>query len=66
MLIPDSTGNYIFKLNNRNNRIRCVICPKLTIKTLERRHWGRSVVFFVNFGHISQFVLVFLLIALSI
>ena len=44
--------NYIFKLNNRNTRTRCEICSKLTIKTLERRHWPRSGVFFVNFEHI--------------
>ena len=25
-------GNYIFKVNNRNIRIRCEICSKLTIK----------------------------------
>ena len=34
--IPD--GNYMFKFNNRNNRKRCGICSKLTIKTPERRH----------------------------
>ena len=31
-------GNYIFKVNNRNTRIRCEICSKLTIKTPERRY----------------------------
>ena len=30
-------GNYMFKVNNRNTRTRCVICSKLTIKTPERR-----------------------------
>ena len=44
--------NYIFKFNNRNTRTRCEICSKLTIKTLERRHWPRSGVFFVNLEHI--------------
>ena len=28
---------YLFKVNNRNNRKRCNICSKLTIKTAERR-----------------------------
>ena len=28
---------YMFKVNNRNNRTRCEICSKLTIKTPERR-----------------------------
>ena len=26
-------GNYMFKVNNKNTRARCVICSKLTIKT---------------------------------
>ena len=30
-------GNCMFKVNNRNTRTRCEICPKLTIKTPERR-----------------------------
>ena len=30
-------GIYLLKINNRNNRTRCEICAKLTIKTLERR-----------------------------
>ena len=38
---------------------------KLTVKTLERRHWRRSGVFIVNFEHISHLVLVFLLLTLS-
>ena len=32
------TGNYMFKVNNRNPRTRCEICSKLTIKIPERRH----------------------------
>ena len=35
---PDSaipTGNFMFKVNNRNTRIRCEICSGLTIETLE-------------------------------
>ena len=42
---PD--GNYMFKVNNRNTRARCEICPELLI-------------FIVNFEHILQLVLVFL------
>ena len=58
-------GNYMFKVNNTNSRTRCEICSKLTIKTPERRHWHRSGVFIVNFEHILQLVLVFLLLTLS-
>ena len=29
-------GDYMFKVKNRNNRTRCEICSKLTIKTPER------------------------------
>ena len=28
---------YLFKVNNRNTRRRCEVCPKLTIKTPEER-----------------------------
>ena len=55
-------GNCMFKVNNTNTRTGCEICPKLTIKTPERRHWRRSGVFIANFGHISHLVLVFLLL----
>ena len=44
-----SAGKYMFKVNNRNTRIRCEI-----------RHWRRSGVFIVNFEHISHLVLGFL------
>ena len=44
----------MFKVNNKNTRIRCEICSKLTTKTPERCQWGRSGVFIVNFEHISQ------------
>ena len=30
-------GIYLLKVNNRNTGIRCEICPKLTIRTPERR-----------------------------
>ena len=58
-------GIYLLKVNNRNTRVRCGICSKLIIKTPERRHWYRSGVFIVNFEHISQLVLVFLLLTLN-
>ena len=47
---------YLFKVNNRSTRKRCEICSKLTI------FWHRSVVFLVNFDHISRFFSVFLLL----
>ena len=50
---------------NKNKRKRCEICSKLITKTPERRHWRRSIVFIVNFEHISHLVLMFLLLALS-
>ena len=59
---PVPVGIYMFKVNNRNTRTRCEIYSKLTIKTAE--HWRRSGVFLVNFEHISQLVLVFLLLNL--
>ena len=40
-------------------------CSELTIKTSEQRHWRRFGVFIVNFEHISQFLLVFLLLTWS-
>ena len=58
-------GNYMFKVNNRNSKIGCEICSRLTIKTPERHHCGRSGVFIVNFDHISHLFVVFLLISFS-
>ena len=49
---------YLFRVNNINNRKRCKICSKLTLKTQERHHWRRSGVF-VNFKHISHLSSVF-------
>ena len=37
----------------------------MTIKTPERRQWGRSGVFVVNFEHISDPYQVFLLLTLN-
>ena len=59
------SGNHLFKANKRNSRTRFGICSKLTIKSPERRYWHRSDVFIVNFEHISNLVLVFLLLALN-
>ena len=53
------TGIYLFKTNNGNTRSMCEICSKGTIRTLEWRHWRRSVVFIVYFWQISHIMLVF-------
>ena len=45
-------GIYVLKVNNKNTRIRCEICSKLTIKINERCQWRCSGVFFVNFEHV--------------
>ena len=55
-------GIYLLKVNNRNTRTKCEICWKLTIKAPERR---RSGAFIVSFEHISQLVVVFLLLILN-
>ena len=47
-------GIYLLKVSNRNTRIKCEICSKLTIKTPERPHWHRSDVFIANFEHVSH------------
>ena len=60
-----SAGIYMLKFNNRNTKTRREICSKLTRKIPERRHWRRSVIFIVNFEHISHLVLVFLLLTLN-
>ena len=60
-VIPLPVGIYLLKVKYGNTRTRCV-CSKLTIKTPERCQWCRSVVFIVNFEHISHLVLVFLLL----
>ena len=50
--MSNPTKIYLFKENNRNTRKIGDICSKPTIKTLERRHWCRSVVFIFDFEHI--------------
>ena len=55
------TGNYVFKVNNRNTRTRYELYSKLTIKTPKRRQWHRSGVFINIFEHIPHLVIVFIL-----
>ena len=38
---------------------------KINIKRPEQRHWRRFAIFIVNFEHISDLVLVFLLLTLN-
>ena len=45
--------------STKETQEKCEICPKLTTKTLQKRHWRRSDVFIANFGQISQNVLGF-------
>ena len=54
---------HMFQVNNRNTRTRCEICSKSTIKTPEDSR--DSSVFIVNFDHILNLALVFLLLTLS-
>ena len=58
-------GIYLLKVSNKINRTRCDICSKLTIKTPERSQCRCSGVFIVNFEHISQLVVVYLLLTLN-
>ena len=60
-IIPSS--NHFFKDNNAQTRAIWEIWSKLTIKTLERHHWGQSDVFIVNFEQILHLpVLLFLIL----
>ena len=63
--IANLANIYLFKVTNKNNRKRCEIYSKLTIKTPERRQRRYSGVFMVNFEYISQLFLVFLLVTLN-
>ena len=47
----DPANIYLFKVNSRNTRKRCEICPKSTINTVE----SYSGVFIANFEHSSHF-----------
>ena len=49
------TNIYLFIINNSNARKRCEICPKLTIKLLQRC----STPFIVNFEHVSYLFTLF-------
>ena len=49
-----TSRRYLFKVNNRNTRTMREIGSKLTIKTTERCHWRRSVVFIANFEQVSH------------
>ena len=53
---------YLFKVNQRDTRKKCVICSKLTIKTPERRYGRLSAVFIVNFEHILYLLILLLLL----
>ena len=64
-LFGKPANNYLFKFNKKNTRSWCEICSKLTMKTQERHQRCRSGVFIVNFEHISQLFLVFLLLTLK-
>ena len=50
---------HLLKVYNKNARIKCEICSKLTIQTPEQCKWCHSDVFIVNFEHISHLTLVF-------
>ena len=58
--VTNLVGIHLFKVNNRNTRMKCETCSKLTIKTPERRHWC-----LVNFEQISHIVLGFPLFPLD-
>ena len=62
--ITNPVAIYMLKVDNRNTRVRCEICSKLTMKTPER--CLRPGAFIVNFEHILHLVLVFLLLTLNL
>ena len=43
----------MFKVNNRNTRIGCEICSKLTIKTLEQHQRQMPLLYTLNITQIS-------------
>ena len=51
---------YLLKVNTGNTRKMWEIWSQIKIKTPKRRHWCFSVVFTINFEHISHTLLVFL------
>ena len=64
--ITNPVAIYMLKVDNRNTRVRCEICSKLTMKTPERCQWRRPGAFIVNFEYILHLVLVFLLLTLNL
>ena len=58
--------NYQLKVNNTKTRKTCEICSKLPIKTPERHQIRKSGVFTINFENISDILLLFALLTLSI
>ena len=61
---PNSLIYSTTSVDSRNTRKRCEICLELTIKIPERRHLGHFGVVFVEFEHISNLFLLFLLLTL--
>ena len=55
----------MYKANNRDVRKSCEIYSKLTIKTPKRQQWRHFGVFIVNFEHISQIFVLFLMLTLN-
>ena len=55
-LIRKSLPFYLYPASNChlkvNDRTRCEICSKITLKTPELHQWRRSGVFIVNFEHV--------------
>ena len=54
-----------FKVNNRNITKTLEISSKFNLKTPQRPHYRRSAVFIVNFEHISNLLLVHILLTLN-
>ena len=65
LLSPIQADNYMLKVDNRKTRTSFEIYPKLTIKTPKRRQCRHCDVFVVNFEHISELALGFLLTTLN-
>ena len=62
LTFSNPTGKYMLKVNNKSLILLYWLSSKLIIKTPE---WRRSGVFIVNFEHISNLVLVFILLTLN-
>ena len=56
---------YMLKFNNKSTRTTCEICSELSVKTPERPHWCRFVVFTVCYERNLNLVLVFVLLILN-